>query len=89
MDALISEARRDAPQHINAVLNYCRTGVRLAVVEAINGNIRVLVNHGHGYYVRNARRHSLIYDEPDRTGPSRGVKILKDDCKVQRCRVWI
>jgi transposase len=30
-------------------LNYCRTKVRFGVVEAINGNIRSLINRGRGY----------------------------------------
>ena len=29
---------------INGILNYCRTKVRFGVVEAINGNIRMLIN---------------------------------------------
>jgi hypothetical protein len=31
------------------ILNYCRTKVRFSVVEAINGNIRMLINRGRGY----------------------------------------
>ena len=31
------------------ILNYCRTKVRFGVVEAINGNIRVLINRERGY----------------------------------------
>ena len=30
-------------------MNYCRTKVRFGVVEAINGNIRMLINRGRGY----------------------------------------
>ena len=30
--------------HIDGILNYCRTKVRFGVVEAINGNIRMLIN---------------------------------------------
>ena len=29
--------------------DYCRTKVRFGVVEAINGNIRMLINRGRGY----------------------------------------
>jgi transposase len=36
-------------KHINGILNYCRTKVRFGVVEAINGNIRMLINRGRGY----------------------------------------
>ena len=35
--------------HIDGILNYCRTKVRFGVVEAINGNIRMLINRGRGY----------------------------------------
>ena len=31
------------------ILNYCRTKVRFGVVEALNGNIRMLINRGRGY----------------------------------------
>jgi transposase len=30
-------------------VNYCRTKVRFGVVEAVNGNIRTLINRGRGY----------------------------------------
>jgi len=35
--------------HLDGILNYCRTKVRFGVVEAINGNIRILINRGRGY----------------------------------------
>lgn len=35
--------------HIDGIPNYCRTKVRFGVVEAINGNIRMLINRGRGY----------------------------------------
>lgn len=35
--------------HLEGILNYCRTKVRFGVVEAINGNIRMLINRGRGY----------------------------------------
>jgi transposase len=31
-------------KHLDGILNYCRTKVRFGVVEAINGNIRMLIN---------------------------------------------
>ncbi|MGO9094214.1 MAG: transposase [Bryobacteraceae bacterium] len=31
------------------MLNYCRTKVRLGVVEAVNGNIKALLRRGRGY----------------------------------------
>ena len=36
-------------KHLEGILNYCRTKVRFGVVEAINGNIRMLLNRGRGY----------------------------------------
>ena len=36
-------------KHIDGILNYCRTKIRFGVVEAINGNIRMLINRGRGY----------------------------------------
>src|SRR5579863_538904 len=40
-------------KHLDGILNYCRTKVRFGVVEALNGNIRMLINRGRGY--KNAR----------------------------------
>ena len=31
-------------KHINGILDYCRTKMSFGVVEAINGNIRMLIN---------------------------------------------
>jgi hypothetical protein len=42
--------------HIDGILNYWRTKVRFGVVEAINGNIRMLINRGRGY----KNMHSLL-----------------------------
>src|ERR1700728_821460 len=36
-------------KHLDGILNYCRTKVRFGVVEAVNGNIRMLINRGRGY----------------------------------------
>jgi transposase len=36
-------------KHLEGILNYCRTKVRFGVVEAVNGNIRTLINRGRGY----------------------------------------
>jgi len=36
-------------KHLDGIANYCRTKVRLGVVEAVNGNIRMLINRGRGY----------------------------------------
>ena len=35
--------------HFEGILNYCRTKVALGVVEAINGNIKMLLRRGRGY----------------------------------------
>jgi hypothetical protein len=39
--------------HLEGILNYCRTRVPLGIVEAINGNIKALMRRGRGY--RNLR----------------------------------
>jgi transposase len=36
-------------KHADGIANYCRTKVRFGVVEAVNGNIRMLINRGRGY----------------------------------------
>jgi transposase len=36
-------------KHLTGILNYCRTKVRLGVVEAINGNIKAILRRGRGY----------------------------------------
>jgi transposase len=36
-------------QHLDGILNYCRTKVRMGVVEAVNGNIKSLLRRGRGY----------------------------------------
>lgn len=35
--------------HVEGILNYCRTKVPLGVVEAVNGNIKALLRRGRGY----------------------------------------
>ena len=35
--------------HLDGVLNYCRTKVPLGVVEAVNGNIKSLLRRGRGH----------------------------------------
>ena len=35
--------------HLEGILNFCRTKVRFGVVEAINGNIKTLLRRGRGY----------------------------------------
>jgi transposase len=36
-------------KHAHGIANYCVTKVRFGVVEAVNGNIRMLINRGRGY----------------------------------------
>jgi transposase len=36
-------------QHLEGILNYCRTKVPMGVVEAVNGNIKSLLRRGRGY----------------------------------------
>ena len=36
-------------KHLEGIANYCRTKVRMGVVEAVNGNIRMLINRGRDY----------------------------------------
>jgi transposase len=36
-------------RHLEGIVNYCKTKVRLGVVEAINGNIKALLRRGRGY----------------------------------------
>jgi hypothetical protein len=33
-------------KHVDGIANYCETKVRLGVVEAVNGNVRMLINRG-------------------------------------------
>jgi len=40
-------------KHLDGILNYCRTPVRLGVVEAVNANLKSLIRRGRGY--RNLR----------------------------------
>ena len=36
-------------KHAEGIANYCQTKVRFGVVEAVNANIRMLINRGRGY----------------------------------------
>jgi hypothetical protein len=36
-------------KHAEGIANYCLTKVRFGVVEAVKGNIRMLINRGRGY----------------------------------------
>jgi transposase len=55
-------------KHLEGILNYCRTKVRFGVVEAINGNIRRLLNRGRGckhlrYLLLKAKRMAVTNTE--------------------------
>jgi transposase len=54
----IDQLRRQRPfeklarmllDHLDGILNYCRTKVLLGVIEAVNGNIKALLRRGRGY----------------------------------------
>ena len=36
-------------KHLDGIVNFCRTKVRFGVVEAVNGNIRMMINRGRSY----------------------------------------
>ena len=36
-------------KHVDGLANYCEAKIRFGVVEAVNGNIRMLINRGRGY----------------------------------------
>jgi len=35
--------------HLEGILNYCRTRIAMGMMEAINGNIKTLLGRGRGY----------------------------------------
>jgi len=35
--------------HLEGILNYCRTKIPMGVIEAVNGNIKALLRRGRGY----------------------------------------
>ena len=47
--APLQELAETLLKHLEGILNYCRTKVRFGVVEAVNANIRMLINRGRGY----------------------------------------
>jgi len=54
--------------HLEGILNYCRTKVSMGVVEAVNGNIKALLRRGRGYknlryLLRKAQRMAAIKTE--------------------------
>src|SRR3954454_19136854 len=57
--ALVSETRRDVDQAHGRHSELLSTKVRFGVVEAVNGNIRMLINRGRGYHA-GAKRSLLL-----------------------------
>ena len=55
-------------RHLGGIANYCETKVRFGVVEAVNGNIRMLINRGRGY--KNLR-YLLLQGQADGRGQPR------------------
>ena len=52
-------------KHVDGIANYCETKVRFGVVEAVNGNIRILINRGRShknlrYLLLKAQRMAVI-----------------------------
>lgn len=66
--------------HLEGILNYCRTKVRFGVVEAIHGNIRSLINHPRG--CKNLR--SLLLKAQRMAAPNAELLLLKQASK----RAW-
>jgi transposase len=58
--------------HVDGILNYCRTKVPMGVVEAVNGNIKSLLRRGRGY--KNLRYTMTEYDET--TGVTRWTRVV-------------
>jgi transposase len=53
--------------HLEGILNYCRTKVPMGVIQAVNGNIKALLRRGRGYrdmnYLLKAQRLAAIKTE--------------------------
>jgi hypothetical protein len=75
-------------KHLEGILNYCRTKVRFGVVEAINGNIRMLINRGRGYknmryLLLKAKRMAVTNTEYvafQKIGKPRRMPLLTNSC---------
>jgi transposase len=50
------EASRMLLDHLEGILNYCRTKVPMGVIEAVNGNIKALLRRGRGYRAATVKR---------------------------------
>jgi len=46
---LMEKLARMLLDHLEGILNYCRTKVPLGVIEAVNGTIKALLRRGRGY----------------------------------------
>ena len=71
--------------HLEGILNYCKTKISMGVVEAVNGNIKALVRRGRGYRHLNylllkaqrlaaTKKNSWLFGEPPR------MHTLTDSC---------
>src|ERR1700726_1620954 len=45
----LEKLARTLLNHLEGILNYCKTKVPMGVVEAVNGNIKSLLRRGRGY----------------------------------------
>jgi hypothetical protein len=71
--------------HLEGILNYCRTKVLLGVVEAVNGNIKALRRRGHGYQDLSyccSRRNASRPRRPNSSlfGKPRKMRTFTDSC---------
>jgi transposase len=70
--------------HLEGILNYCRTRIAMGVVEAINGNIKTLLRRGRGY--KNLR-YLLLKAQPQGGHPNR-IRHHENSClKWGRLRI--
>ena len=70
--------------HLDGILNYCRTKVPLGVVEAINGNIKSLLRRGRGY--KNLR-YLLLKAQRMAATRTEFVVFKKSGLKCGSCRI--
>jgi hypothetical protein len=70
--------------HLEGILNYCRTKVPLGVVEAVNGNIKTLLRRGRGY--RNLRylllKSQRMASDQDRIRGFRESRVKWGSCRI-------
>ena len=49
LPGVLEKLARMLLDHLEGILNYCRTKVPMGVIEAVNGNIQALLRRGRGY----------------------------------------